>query len=45
MQVDQSNSFNPKSTVAQLIKTICSIKPNKKVKMPIYLQGYLQVLA
>jgi hypothetical protein len=45
MQVDQSNSFNPKHTVLQLIKTICNIKATRKQKVSVYLQGYLQILA
>ena len=45
MTVDQSNSFNPKHTVLQLIKTICNIKATRKLKVSVYLQGYLQILA
>jgi hypothetical protein len=44
-QVDQSNQWNPRGNVLQLIKTVCNIKATRKQKVSVYLQGYLQILA
>lgn len=45
MQVDNSNPFNSKKLVMQLVASICNIKPTKNCPLSPYLENYLSVLA
>ena len=45
MQMDESNPFNSKILVRNLVKQITGIRKSRKVKVGEYLQNYLQILA
>ena len=45
MQVDQSDSYSIKTIVRALVNSICSIKANRKQKISIYLQQFLELIA
>lgn len=45
MQMDESNPFNSKILVRNLVKQITGIRKSRKVKVGEYLQNYLTVLA
>lgn len=45
MQMDETNPFNSKILVRNLVKQITGIRKSRKIKVSEYLQNYLQILA
>lgn len=44
-QVDNSNSFNVKTSIKSFIKYACTFKKSRKDKISEYLMGFLQIIA